>query len=151
MKVNKRPWPPRKRSKVSNLPALPDFLCELHGWDAQLHKQREPVPGWPSSRSPVGTCFPEEPPCEQRSWQNDHWTAKRLVCTVMSMAGLQNSNARLMTESTYLTMLYAQTQRRGRAAHACDPRAKQTYWRLTVLLLSWTSECFVKWQILSQK
>lgn len=47
MKVNKRPWPPRKRSKVSNLPALPDFLCELHGWDAQLHKQREPVQDGP--------------------------------------------------------------------------------------------------------
>lgn len=44
----------------------------VHGWDARLRQPQGPVPGWSSSRSPVGTCFPGEPLWEQSFWRSDY-------------------------------------------------------------------------------
>lgn len=60
MQVNKRPSLQGDDPSFANC-SHSLISCELHGQDAQLHKQWETVAGWPSYRSPVGTCFAEEP------------------------------------------------------------------------------------------
>lgn len=93
-------FPNCSRSLISSVRCM-----VVHGWGAKLHQQQGPVPGGSSSRSPVGTCFPEEPLWEQRFRRSDSWTAKRRVCTVRNTVGFQNWIALLMTEGISIASL----------------------------------------------
>lgn len=110
MEVNKR------QGDDPNFPNGSGFLISsvrcmvMHGWDAKLHQQQGPVPGGSSSRSSVGTCFPEEPLWKRRFRRSDYWTAKTWVCTVRNTVGLQNWVTLLMTEGISIATLNVHMQ-----------------------------------------